>query len=270
VTTAADAPGLYLYAIIPEPASPPALGAGIRDAPLELVSAAGLAAIVHDGQVGPLTGDDADVKNWIVRHSEVVERAWALGDTVLPATFNVIVTPGEDGSAAERLRRWLTDSAEALAARLDLLGGLVELRVEIDLDQHAVGERNPEATQLRDSLAERPAGVRRLLQKKVDALEHETAERLANELYPDYRRRLAELCVDVSENRRAHPPQGSVTVLNLALLAERSAVESVGSVLAAIRSEEPATQVSFIGPWPPYSFTDSLDVAAAPQLPEVS
>ena len=261
-----DAPGLYLYAIVPAPASTPALGTGIHDAPLEVVTSAGLAAIVHDGQVGPLTGDDADVKRWIVQHSEVVERAWALGGTVLPATFNVIVSPGEDESAAERLRGWLTDSAATLAARLDALTGLVELRVEIAIDQHAVAGRNPEVAEVRDSLAARPPGVQRLLQKKLDTLERDAADRLANELYPDYRRRLAEHSVDVSENRRAHPRQGYVTVLDLALLAERGAVGSVGSVLAAISSEQPAAEVTFIGPWPPYSFTDTFDVGAAAEV----
>lgn len=261
--TAPDAPGLYLYAIVPDTVSLAPLGTGIRDAPLMVVAAAGLAAVVHESQVEPLTGPDADVTTWIVQHSEVVERVWDRAGTVLPAGFNVIVAPGDGQSAEERLRGWLTDSAGALAGRLDALAGLVELRVEIDLDQQAVAREDPEATQLRDSMAERPPGVRRLLQKRLDGLERDAADRLANELYPDYRRRLAERCHDLSENRRAHPPQGFVTVLNTALLADRDAVESVGAVLAAIRNEQPAAEVSFIGPWPPYSFTDALDVGAA-------
>ncbi|WP_426521381.1 GvpL/GvpF family gas vesicle protein [Diaminobutyricibacter sp. McL0618] len=258
--TTAEEPGLYLYAILPERVATPSLGVGIRDAPLKVVTAAGLAAVVHEGQVGALTGDDADVKEWVVQHSEVVERVWGFGDTVLPATFNVIVAPGDGESAAERLCGWLTTSAETLAARLQTLAGLVELQVEIDLDPQRVAQSDPEATQLRNSLAERPPGVRRLLQRKLDTLERDAADRRADELYPDYRRRLAEHCEDLSEGRRAHPPQGFVTVLNLALLARREAVESVGSVLATIRSEQPAAEVSFFGPWPPYSFTDALDI----------
>ncbi|WP_052226805.1 GvpL/GvpF family gas vesicle protein [Microbacterium mangrovi] len=259
--TDAAASGLYLYAVFPEPAETPSLGVGIRDAPLRVVSAAGLAAVVHDSDVAPLTGADADVKKWIVQHSEVVERVWALADTVLPAGFNVIVAPGEDESAEERLRGWLSDSAASLIARLDALTGLVELRVEIALDQHVVAQGDSNVTELRTAMAGRPPGVRRLLQKKLDILERDAADRLANDLHPKYRARLAEHCEDLVENRRAHPPKGFVSVLTVALLADREAVESVGSVLAAIRSEQPAAEVSFIGPWPPYSFTDSLGEA---------
>ncbi|CAM5419550.1 GvpL/GvpF family gas vesicle protein [Leifsonia shinshuensis] len=261
--TEVGAAGLYLYAIVPEPEAPRALGAGVGGAPLRLVSAGGVAAVVHDGPTAPLTGPDEEVTEWILQHSAVVERVWALGGTVLPAGFNVLVAPGDGESAEERLRGWLTASAGAFAARLRALSGLVELRVEIDLDQRVAARSDPEATQLRDSLGERPPGVRRLLERKLDELERDAAERRADELYRDARRRLAEHSVDLAENRRAHPPRGFATVLNVAVLAERDAVEPIGSVLADLREEQPGVRVSFIGPWPPYSFTGALDVAEA-------
>ncbi len=33
----------------------------------------------------------------------------------------------------------------------------------------------------------------------------------------------------------------------------------MGAVLAAVRDEQPAARIRFLGPWPPYSFADLSD-----------
>lgn len=255
-------PGLYTYAIVPSSLSAGAVGTGINAAPVELVAVAeGLAAVVHHHTGAPYDGADADVERWILEHGNVVERAWEAAGTVLPMSFNVIVAAGAGADAGERLKEWLAEAAPALTERLNALRNRVELRVEISLDQHKVAEESAEAAELREEMARRPPGVQRLLQKRLDTMERDIADQLADELYPQYRRRLAVLSEDLTENRRAHRPAGYVSVLTVALLVPREQIERVGMELTAITEEQPAADVRFLGPWPPYSFADVPELA---------
>ncbi|GAB3526947.1 GvpL/GvpF family gas vesicle protein [Arthrobacter monumenti] len=256
-------PGLYVYAIVPSTLSPDDLGAGINAAQLKLVAVAeGLAAVVHQHEAEPFDGADADVERWILEHGGVVERCWEAAGTVLPMSFNVIVAAGDGSTAEQRLAGWLGESARELTERLKALQERVELRIEISLDQHATAEASSEAADLREEMRQRPAGVQRLLQKRLDKTERDIAERLADGLYPEYRRRLAALSEDLTENRRAHRPPGTVSVLSVAVLAHRDDVEKIGLELTSIGDEQPAAQIRFLGPWPPYSFAEVPELGA--------
>jgi glycosyltransferase involved in cell wall biosynthesis len=249
--------GLYVYAIVPAELIGEQLGTGIDDAPVTVVGApSGIAAAVHEHDTTPIQGPDAEVERWVLEHSRVVDTAWERAGTVLPVSFNVIVSPQGALTAHERLVRWLDDSGTALRSHLDRLRGRVELRAEITLDQETVGESSPEAREMRDSIAERPAGVQRLYRKRLETLEREITEKLADRLYPDYRRRLAALSEDLTENRRPGRTPGSVAVLSVSLLVPEQNMEQVGIALAQIRDEQPGTEIRYLGPWPPYSFAE--------------
>ncbi len=250
-----DIEGLYVYAVargVPSPA-----GTGIDGAPLDVVSVGDtLSAVVHRHTGGPYTGPDDDVRRWVVEHSEVVDRVWEAGAAVLPMSFNVIVAAGADEPAGVRLESWLTANADDLLERLDLLEGRVELRVEIGLDQHEVARHDPRVDAARAELEDRPPGVQRLLRKRLEGLERDLTDALADGLYQEYRRRLAKVSEDLAENRGARSEPGIVPVLSVSLLVPREDMEAVGRELAAIRDEQAAARIRYSGPWPPYSFAE--------------
>jgi hypothetical protein len=255
-----DAEGLYVYAVARAlPGDVPGdAGTGIDGAPLDVVTVdEGLSAVVHHHAGGPYTGPDDDVRRWVVEHSEVVDRVWEAGFTVLPMTFNVIVAGGEEQSARRRLETWLTANAEVLLARLDRLDGRVELRVEIGLDQEEVGKHDPRTDAVRTELPGRPAGVQRLLRKRLARLERDLTDALADDLYQEYRRRLAKVSEDLAENRSARFEPGVVAVLSVSVLVPRDDMEAVGRELAAIADEQPAARIRYSGPWPTYSFAET-------------
>ncbi|MFC8598767.1 GvpL/GvpF family gas vesicle protein [Isoptericola sp. NPDC057191] len=246
--------GLYLYAVTPD--APDDLGTGVDGAPLDRVTAHGLTAVVHRRSSGPYSGPDDHVRRWVVEHSDVVDRLWQATGAVLPMSFNVIVAGTAQEPAQQRLESWLADHAQPLRARLDELTGRAELQVEIGLDQQAAAAGAPDADALRTEMAERPPGVRRLLTKRLEQVERDAAGALADELYPDLRRRLARTAEDITENRRTHPEPGVVPVLGVALLVPLVDVDRVGQELARIQEEVPAARIRYLGPWPPYSFAD--------------
>lgn len=184
---------LYVYAVVPADTPAPSV-TGIDGRPLHSVAApSGLAAIVHTHQSGPYEGPDEDVKRWVLEHSDVVEDSWSRAESVLPVSFNVIVRASEEtgATAEEQLQHWLTDTADELKDKLQQLAGTSELRVEISLDQHEFPQEEETIQQLRQEIESRPAGVQRLLQKKLEKLEKQLTDQAADDLYPTYRSRIA-------------------------------------------------------------------------------
>ena len=258
-----SASGLYVYAIAPAPVPAAGLGSGIDGAAIKVRAWDGLAVVVHEHPAAPYDGPDADAKRWVVQHSEVVERVWQHAGTVLPMTFNMIVQGREHESAEARLRDWVRDGVGPFSARLEALRGRAELRVNIRLNQRVVGADNQELAQLRDELSQRPAGVQRLLRKRLEQREQEIADTMADQMYPECRHRLVECAEDYRENRKLPRTPGAVPVLSASILVHLDSVERVGLELATIQDEEPAAEIEFLGPWPPYSFAEVTETGGS-------
>lgn len=258
------APKLYVYAIVPAGDYHPTT-TGIDELPLHLVGdREGPRAVVHTHKEGPYDGPDEDVKRWILQHSEVIENGWQGAGTVLPVSFNVIVRPDPDSgaSATTQLEGWLGNSRSTLLKRLEELNGTSELRVEISLDRSTFVESSEEVRLMKTDMADRPAGVRRLLEKRLEKTEKELADRAADELYPSLRARVAQQCLEVEEYRTPARDAGQTPVLMVSCLVTEPGIQNLGAELTAIQNEHPAVVIRFLGPWPPYSFADMSDSVA--------
>lgn len=246
---------LYVYAIVPSD-----LGnldvRGIGGAAVRILPEGDLGAVVHDlADAQPYGGSDEEVRNAVAEHAAVVEAAWSAAGVVVPVTFDVIVAAAADATAEDRLRGWLRGEAEQLTAKLAALNGLAELKVEIAIDPLLLPP-SPEIEQARADLETRSPGARRLFERKLLVLERGHAERSAADLYSDVRRRLAAVSNDLAEQRGHRPAAPLVPLFAAALLVSRDAVEAVGRALAELHDEHPYLAIRFLGPWPPYSFTD--------------
>ena len=261
---------LYVYAIVSAESYAPTT-TGIDGSALHMVGDAnGPRAVVHTHSRGPYDGPDDDVKRWILEHSEVIEDGWKGAGSVLPVSFNVIVRPDIDSgaSATAQLERWLQATSSSLSERLEELGGTSELRVEIALDRSAFLDGNEEISSIRTDMAERPAGVRRLLEKRLEKTEKELADRAADDLYPAVRARIAEQCLAIEEYRTPARNAGQTPILTASCLVTEPGIQNLGAELTAIQNELPDTEIRFLGPWPPYSFADMSDSVAEMSGPE--
>ncbi|WP_129662225.1 GvpL/GvpF family gas vesicle protein [Rothia uropygialis] len=252
---------LYVYSIVPDGDYQPQT-TGIDDAPLHIVgNETGPRAVVHSHEGGPYDGPDEDVKRWVLQHSDVVEEGWEAAGAVLPMSFNVIVQSDDDhgASAEEQLKSWLATSEKTLTGRLSSLAGKSELRVEISLNRSQVAAEDPNIGQLQTELQSRPAGVQRLLQKRLEKISKETADMAADQAYPGYRARVAAHCVQIQEYRHPSRQQDLVPVLSASCLVEEERKHDLGVELSAIKNENSAVTIRFLGPWPPYSFVESIE-----------
>lgn len=255
---------LYVYAIVSAGGYAPTV-TGIDGSPLHMVGDAdGPRAVVHTHSGGPYDGPDDDVKRWILEHSDVIEEGWKGAGSVLPVSFNVIVRPDADSgvSATTQLEGWLEVAKASLSKRLGELGGTSELRVEISLDRSAFVDSSEELRGMKAEMADRPAGVRRLLEKRVEKTEKELADRTADDLYPAMRARIAEQCLGIEEYRAPARESGQTPILMASCLVTEPGIQNLGAELTAIQDEQPAIAIRFLGPWPPYSFADMSDSAA--------
>ncbi|MFD9173073.1 GvpL/GvpF family gas vesicle protein [Streptomyces diastaticus] len=270
----ADAPvgdALYVYALLPEDAVLPPGTTGLDDRPLQLVTApgSGLAALVHRTTPAPYQGPDEQVRQWVREQDAALVAVWEQVGTALPMTFNVLVAADREASAEERVRQWLTDRADVLRDLLGALAGRAEVRVEISLDREAVTEDDEEAKALLVEMEGRSPGLRRMLAKRLERLRKEAGDRLADALHSAVRRRLAAVAEDLSVRAGRGQEAGEVSVFAGALLVRREEIDTVGALLAELQEEQPAARIRFLGPWPPYSFTELPAAPGEETAPEV-
>ncbi|GAA2441985.1 GvpL/GvpF family gas vesicle protein [Streptomyces macrosporus] len=258
---------LYVYAVVPHRPAAAAGVTGVDGRPLRLLEApgTGVAALVHDADPAPYQGTDEEVRRRVAEQDAAVVAVWERTGTALPMTFNVLVAPdtsaGAPRSAEERLREWLASRADGLRSRLDALADRAELRVEITVDRAEAARDDERARSLEAEMADRSPGLRRLLARQLEQIRRESSERLADALYADVRHRLLAVAEDLRERSRSVRDADESNVLSAALLVRKPDIEAVGAVLAAVRDEQPAARIRFLGPWPPYSFADLSDDA---------
>lgn len=254
---------LYVYAIVPRSATT-APGTGIDGREVVAIDGGdGISALVHRQDTTPFEGPDDDVRRWVLEHSEVIDRAWQAAGTTLPVSFNVIVAPREESTAEDALGQWLRENAGTVGDKLSALRGHAELRIEIGVDVDEVTADAPEIDNLLSEMSSKPEGVQRLYRKKLETRRRDVSDRLADSLYPDFRRRILQHAVDIVENRRSRTEEGTVPVLDVAVLVADAEVEALGIELADIRDSRGGIGIRFLGPWPPYSFADLPSLAPA-------
>lgn len=254
-----DDTALYAYAVVGSERSDD-LGAGIDGEPLRLVTADDLAVVVHDHPAEPYSGNDDATRRRVLEHGAVVDRLWDADAALLPFAFDVLIRPPD---AEGRLRGWLRDSAPALRRRMAAVAGRVELQIELALDPERTADGAEAVVAARADLAGRPPGVQRLLRRRLEQVERDLTEAVAERRYSGWRARIAALSAELAEPAPRRRDDGLVEVLRIAALVDRSATDRLGEALAAIQEEQPGVVVTYLGPWPPYSFADLGPLASA-------
>jgi len=229
---------------VPEVAAP-ALDGG----PVHAVCYRDIAVLAHRCGPEPYQGSEEEVHGWIAAHNAVVEEAWEAGRSILPMSFDVIVRPGTGRSAEASLAGWLAEHYQTLCTRLAELAGRTEVGVQVLRDvSEPAGAAVPAA----------PARGREFFARQQHR--KQARERLEQRADEDRCRYLGDLA-PLADDMRVNKPrtvQGRQMVLNVSLLVTQAQVSRVGEYLETVSGED-NVEVRFTGPWPPYSFTGSLD-----------
>ena len=219
-----------------------------------------ICAVVHDCPPEPYQGDEATVKEMVATHGDVVDAMWEAAGTVLPMSFDVIIKPDEERSAADNVRRWLTEEYETFKLKLEEFRDKVELGVQILWDPEGITRRiteeNAEIGELVAEMTTKSRGMAYFYQHKIAEAVKREMEAKADRDYRRYYERLRGYAEDTQVNKiKRHPDRQMI--MNLSLLVQRDQVKVLGEALGEFREEE-GVDVRFTGPWPPYTFATKI------------
>jgi Gas vesicle synthesis protein GvpL/GvpF len=208
-----------------------------------------LAALVSDVEAGPLVAARGLRAHW-----RVLEEAVAKA-TVLPVRFGTVM----EGDNAV-VDQFLAPRHDHLVAQLAELSGKVQLSVKAFYDEdrlmRGVVEESPAVAQLRERVRKRPKAATyydRIQLGELVAGEVEQARQRDTAMVLG---RLESLAVAA----RREPPGTPDAAVNAAFLVERSRVDEFSEAVARLADEVAGRmRLRYIGPIPPYSFTEEQD-----------
>lgn len=238
------AEGRYVYCVVAAE-SPSFEAEGVEDEPVYAIEADGIAAIVHDCDSLYDADDLTRVREWLLDHQAVVDEAGQAFGTPLPFQFDTIVT-GDD----EAVREWLREGRAEIETHLADLGGHWEYRITIErVDEPEFDDETLDGLESEADGAEQ--GRSFLLEKQKDRRERELRRALDEEVAADARARLE------PHVREIDPSDDADAVASLSVLAHEDDEAAIGEELDAVAARE-GIEVTFTGPWPPYSFAPEL------------
>ena len=239
-------PATYVYGITPADASAPDVsGIGEAEAAVRVVRSGELGALVSD-----VDRPEVESARALRGHARVLDAAIAAGP-VVPLRFGTMVD--DEAAVVSEVLEPYRDRYDDL---LDRLGQHVEIAVRVTYDEDAV---------LRDLIASDPAIAarhERIAGVDPDAAYYERIE-LGEQILGALEQRregdaaeiydaLCEVADDVSVKELLRPEM----VVNGTFLVRRSGVGEFYDAIGSSTEAHPELRVRFIGPLPPYSFSD--------------
>jgi hypothetical protein len=238
---------VYVYGVLSSSHRAPVSTTGVEGSPVRTVDHNGLSALVSD-----LRGDALAAARELRAHWAVLEEASAQA-TVLPVRFGTVL---EDEAAVRD--RLLAPNADHLTSRLRALEGRVQLTVKGDYDEDRL---------LRGVIASSPAVA--AMRERVRTLPAEAGYferiRLGELVAAEVARRReldTQLALEVLEPHavavHADDPRGPNGAFALAFLVERTGIDAFGGAVARlVEQTKDRLEIRYVGPLPPYSFTDA-------------
>ena len=267
--TPSEAQCVYVYGIIrtnargTEPDLPPLKG--LADGPVRTIAGDGLAALVSrvatpaDGTSFEEELQDPDqAKRLILDHHRVLQRLLDT-QTVLPMRFGALFT--DDKKVSEALH----DHRQGLLAALERVEGAREWGVKIFCDRSILNRHlskaSPAVLAAQNELATAAQGRAFFLQRRIEHLGEEEAERAIAQGAEESRVRLCEGArADASMKLQPAAVHGRTDdmVWNNAFLVAKPAEERFFAVIdELLTANRPlGFHYEINGPWPPFSFAD--------------
>lgn len=258
--------GRYLYCVVStESEQDFSLSvSGIDDGEPYLIEHDDVGVVVQPCESPYESTDMETVKRWLMQHQAVIDDAAEVYGTPLPFRFDTILK-GDD----EQVRDWLTEASTILRQELEKLAGQWEYRIELVWDRTAfeynVSRKDERLSELREKREAASEGTSFLIDKQYDKRLQELIESRQQEETEAVLERLRTPASEVREVDRKtsflddeRSNAGDQSRHSIAVLAPEEREDDIGDILDDLASE-PAVQIRFTGPWPPYSFSPALE-----------
>lgn len=248
----------YVYCVADAGAPELSGGSGVAGAPVELVSAGGLTAVIGNvpfAEFGeePLRrnlNDLAWLESTARAHQEVIDEA-AVTATIVPLRLCTIY------ASPERVREMLVEEHGRFAEALGALHGKSEWGVKIFADLEAI-ERGAGERLGRDEGGSSEGGryfARKQNEREVRELARQVARECVEEAHARFVEWAADAVVNRPQNRELANYEGEM-VLNAAYLMDDARADEFAGLVGKIeeRYRDRGLRFQLTGPWPPYNF----------------
>jgi len=253
---ARDDQGLYLYGLADTNVSAMLGKVGIDGCEVYTIPHEGISAIVHNSPLEPYKSDDDEtVKIWVKTHQRVMDLAAERFGNVMPFSFDTIITPKDNATAKETLKRWLSDEHEEILKKMDRIKGKKEYGIQIFYIPSVFGEmiekESEEVGRIKVEMASKPPGLAYMYKQKLENAVKGELGTLMDAHFKDFYEKIRKNVEDIKVEKVKKADDKMVMMMNLSVLA--SDKKALGLALDEIESEE-GVSVRFTGPWQPYSF----------------
>lgn len=260
--------GRYLYCLVQNPGGATLDSQGIEENEVHIIDVDGIGAVVHDCSVLYDSADIDEIEGWLLTHQEVIDTAATQFGTPLPFQFDVILEGGD-----EQVHTWLKNNHERISRLLADFEDLWEYRVHIlqerSVLEQTLSEEDSRLQELNNKQAQSSEGEAFLVEKQYDQRLQEAIHNYRSELTDELLTDLATIGTEVEEQSSEPDAQiltndtteGKSWLARIAVLADQTKETEIGDRLD-ILADNPGIEVRFTGPWPPYSFTPSLDASS--------
>ncbi len=248
----------YLYCIADATESVSLGKIGIEGREVYTIPYKDICAVMHDSPAQPYqSGDEGMVKAWVMTHQQVVDAAWERWGTVLPATFDTIISAGAKGSAEQNMLDWLEQEHEELKTKIERVRDKAEYGVQVFWDPKLVAQNlsktSLEIRNLEEEIKSKPRGLAYMYRQRLENLIQREMQSAADKYFKDFYHRIRIHADDIRVEKTKKAEQGLQMLLNLSCLVDRYRYMLLGAELDKI-NEMKGFSVRFTGPWPPYSF----------------
>ncbi len=251
--------GRYLYCIAEGSERVDFSKIGIEQNEVYTIPYKDLCAVVHDCPVHPYQSQNGDtVKEWVLRHQKVVDKAWERFGTVIPIGFDTIIQGNAVGDPEENMKNWLRDDYDNLKAKIEKVRGRAEYGVQVFWDSRMMAqkgaEESPQVKKLQEEIRSKPKGAAYLYRHKLESLLKQEMERRADRYFKDFYQKVKPYADDLRvEKTKKTEDENRQMLMNLSCLLPGDQSKGLGEELEKIDSME-GFSVRYTGPWPPYSF----------------
>lgn len=229
---------------------------GIEDTKVYTVPYKDVAAVVHACSAKPYeTKDDEKAKRWIFTHNYVIDKATERFGTVLPLSFDAIITGNDD-----TVKDALSKGYEKLKVELEAVKNKAEYTVQIFCDPEKLTEKilseDQELRALKKKIDKMPKGAAYLLERKLELKTKDRVSAGISKLAGEFSSKIREHVEEVEVEETSRVPEryrDKKLIVTLTYLVSKEKVEVLGKVLEEIRNRE-GYDVRFTGPWAPFSF----------------
>lgn len=258
---AAKVEGRYLYCVA-DSGEKVSLGPiGIDGGEVYTVPYQDICAVVHDCPAEPYQSSDAEVvKEWVIAHQRVVDKAWEKWGTVLPLGFDTIIR-GQGGSdPRESVEAWLAADYQSLKRKMEAVRGRAEYGVQVFWETRAIAQSITETSaaigRLEDEIRSKPRGLAYIYRLKLENALKREMEAKADQCFRDFYSRIKKHVCDLRVEKTKRTGRDRRMIMNLSCLVDRDKSTGLGEELEGIDKME-GFSVRFTGPWPPYSFVST-------------